>query len=316
MIRADKTHSSLREFYPAMLRAYQKDIAPRIPADKGLPIEAAMMGSTYDMMGFKEGSLTIYNSGLYLLSLEIMISSTQEAKEFGIPEAQAVDVAQLKTLLAVAKAAYEKAFWTGTYYKEASEGLRYTDVFSDTLWPQHHAQLLGLPDLAPTDHIVSHLRTAGKLLLQNKDDSGHVRGMANSMPIDGTLHPFVGLPGATPNMDVWEVGFDSREVWMGANYALAATFIETGKRLGLADLTETGVTLAKALDYQVYSPSSPGKGAFVFNEPNAYYAGDPRITRGPGMSRNLSAWDILKAAAAPSPSGKSAGGRATGTPGR
>lgn len=316
VIRADKTHSSLREFYPAMLRAYQKDIAPRIPADKGLPIEAAMMGSTYDMMGFKEGSLTIYNSGLYLLSLEIMISSTQEAKEFGIPEAQAVDVAQLKTLLAVAKAAYEKAFWTGTYYKEASEGLRYTDVFSDTLWPQHHAQLLGLPDLAPTDHIVSHLRTAGKLLLQNKDDSGHVRGMANSMPIDGTLHPFVGLPGATPNMDVWEVGFDSREVWMGANYALAATFIETGKRLGLADLTETGVTLAKALDYQVYSPSSPGKGAFVFNEPNAYYAGDPRITRGPGMSRNLSAWDILKAAAAPSPSGKSAGGRATGTPGR
>ena len=85
---------------------------------------------------------------------------------------------------------------------------------------------------------------------------------------------------------------------MGANYALAATFIEVGKRLGLADLTATGQALAKALVYQVYSPSSPGKGAFVFNEPNAYYAGNPRITRGPGMSRNLAAWDLLKAAAA------------------
>lgn len=117
------------------------------------------------------------------------------------------------------------------------------------------------------------------------------------MPLDGTLHPFVGLPGATPNMNVSEVGFDAREVWMGANYALAATFIEAGKRFGLADLTATGLALAKGLDYQVYSPSSPGKGAFVFNEPNAYYAGDPRITRGPGMSRNLAAWDLLKAAA-------------------
>ena len=84
---------------------------------------------------------------------------------------------------------------------------------------------------------------------------------------------------------------------MGANYALAATYIEEGKRFGLADLTATGVALAKALDYQVYSPSSPARGAYVFNEPNAYYAGDPTIYRGPGMSRNLAAWDLLEAAA-------------------
>jgi len=118
-------------------------------------------------------------------------------------------------------------------------------------------------------------------------------------------------------MDVSEVGFDSREVWTGANFALAATFIEVGKRFGLADLISDGQTLAKAIDYQMYSPSSPGKGAFAFNVPNAYYAGDPRITRGPGMSRNLAAWDLLKAAAATAQVTKtSGGGRATASPGR
>lgn len=296
VIRADKTHASLREFYPAMLRAYTNDIAKRIPSDKGLPVEPAFFGSTFDMMGISEGAHSVYNSGLYLLSLEIMVASTAEAKDLGLAEARSVDLARLRATLVAAKAAYEKAFWTGTYYRAASEGRRFDDLFSDTLWPQHHAQLLALPDLAPADHIVSHLRTAARLLKQNKDEAGHVRGAANSMRLDGRLYPFVGLPQAS-TMDVGENGFDSREVWMGANYALAATYIEAGKRFGHADLTEAGVALAKALDHQVYAPSSPAKGAYVFNEPNAYYAGDLTIYRGPGMSRNLAAWDLLKAAA-------------------
>jgi len=316
VIRADKTHSALREFYPSMLRAYSNDIAKRIPAGKRLPIEPALFGSTYDIMGITEGAHAVYNSGLYLLSLEIMIAATNEAKELGIPEARTVDVAQLRTTLAGAKAAYEKAFWTGSYYRVASEGRRFNDLFSDTLWPQHHAQLLGLPDLAPPDHIVSHLRTQAKLLMKNKDAAGHLRGVANLLRLDGTLYPFVGLPQAS-TMDVSENGFDSREVWMGTNYALAATYIEEGERFGLADLTATGRALAKALDYQVYSPSSPAKGAYAFNEPNAYYAGDPTIYRGPGMSRNLAAWDMLKAAAmAFSRSGASASGQSKRTPRR
>jgi uncharacterized protein (DUF608 family) len=307
VIRADKTHASLREFYPAMLRAYTNDISKRIPADKRLPIEPAFFGSTYDMMGISEGAHSVYNSGLYLLSLEIMIAATTEAKEAGVPEAGAVDVAQLRTTLEGAKAAYEKAFWTGSYYRAASEGRRFNDLFSDTLWPQHHAQLLGLPDLAPTDHIVGHLRTAAKLLMQNKDAAGHVRGAANLMRLDGTLYPFVGLPQAS-TMDVGENGFDSREVWLGANYALAATYIQEGKRFGLPDLTKTGHLLAKAIDYQVYSSSSPAKGAYVFNEAATYYAGDPTIYRGPGMSRNLAAWDLLKAAATSSGTSATNGG--------
>ena len=234
-------------------------------------------------MGIKEGAHAVYNSGLYLLSLEIVIAATTEAKELGVPEAQAVDIAQLNATLATAKATYEKTFWTGSYYRLASEGRRYNDLFSDTLWPQHHAQLLGLPDLVPADHIVSHLRTASKFLMQHKDAAGNLLGVANAMPLDGSIHPFLGLPPRNlPMEDAAENGFDSREVWMGANYALAATFIEAGKRFGLADLTATGQALAKALVYQVYSPSSPAKGAYVFNEPNAYYAGDPAIYPWPG----------------------------------
>lgn len=296
VIRADPSAAALREFYPAMLRVYTNDIAKRIPADKGLPIEPPFFGSTYDMMGNTEGAQSVYNSGLYLLSLEILIAATTEANAIDVPEAMGVDVAGLNTTLAAARAAYEKAFWTGSYYRATSEGRRFDDLFSDTLWPQHHAPLLGLPVLLPTDHIASHLRTQAKLLMQNKDATGHLRGAANLMRLDGTLYPFVGLPQAS-TMDVGENGFDAREVWMGANYALAATYLEVGANLGLADLTATGLALARALDHQVYAPSSAGKGAYVFNEPNAYYAGDPTIYRAPGVSRNLAAWDLLKAAA-------------------
>ena len=100
-IRADKTDSSLREFYPAMLRAYNNDVAKRIPADKALPIEPILFGNNYDIRGIGENSHGVYNSGLYLLSLEIMIAATQEAKALGVAEAKAVNVAQLETKLAL-----------------------------------------------------------------------------------------------------------------------------------------------------------------------------------------------------------------------
>ncbi len=299
LIRNDQSGAALREFYPAMLRAYLNDVAKRIPADKALPIEPPFFGSTYDMMGNTEGSQSVYNSGLYLLSLEIMIAATDQAHKAGIPEAVAVDPVKLASTLEKAKAAYEKAFWAGSYYRASSEGRRYDDLFSDTLWPQHHAALLGLPDIVPTDHLVTHLRTEARLIAQNKDSTGHWRGAGNLMRLDGKLYPFVGLPQAS-SMDVGENGFDAREIWMGANYALAATYIQEGQRLRKSDLTQTGIMLAQALDHQVYSPKSAGKGAFIFNEANAYYTGDAGIYRAPGVTRNLAAWDLLMAAAAAS----------------
>ena len=58
---------------------------------------------------------------------------------------------------ATSRAAYEPAFWTGSYHKFTDAGDRSTDVFADVLWPQHVAKQLGLPDIAPPARVAAHL---------------------------------------------------------------------------------------------------------------------------------------------------------------
>ena len=294
-----QTHDAalLRDIYPAMLRAWTKDVAPRIPADGVLPIDPVLFADTYDIIGVSEGASNVYNSGLYLLGLEIMGDATRNAAKLGVPAALSSDVPAFSSTLATARRAFEDTFWTDdSYYRIASEGRRYTDVLADTLWPQHEAELLDLPDLLPADHITSHLQTAFGVLLQNRDATGHLIGAPNLVPRNGQPYPFVPLPPRSLSPDqAGENGFDKGEVWLGTNYELAATFIREGQRFHSEELVSDGTTLAEAIAYQVYDPASPGGGTFSFNEPNAYAGYDPTTYRGAGMSRNLAAWDMLDA---------------------
>lgn len=298
-----QTHdpSLLREIYPAMQRAWTDDVAPRIPAGGALPIEPVLFGNTYDLLGVSQGASSVYNSGLYLLGLEIMINASRDAASLGVPSALSMNIPGLTSTLATAREAFESTFWTdNSYYRVASSGRRYTDVFSDTLWPQYQAELLGLPDLMPADHIRSQLDTEFRVLLQNKDATGHLIGAPNLVPIDGHPYPTVQLPPRSLTEEqAAENGFDKDEVWPGTNYELAATFIREGQRLRSPSLLSDGIALADAIAYQIYDPAAPAGGSFAFNEPDAYSGYDPTTYRGAGMSRNLAAWDMLAAITGP-----------------
>lgn len=107
----------LKQIYPAMVTAWTKDVVPRIPTGATFPINPALFANTYDVLGEDPDSTGVYNAGLYILGLQIMIDATNNASALGIAQAKAVDVGALPSTLASAQTAYESMFWTGSYYK-------------------------------------------------------------------------------------------------------------------------------------------------------------------------------------------------------
>lgn len=287
--RSSGNDSLLRETYPAMLRAWTHDVQPRIPQGDTLPTEPAVFASTYDVMGQSGGVHGVYNSGLYILATEIMAAATQDAKRLGISEASAVNVDALNHTRASSQAAYEAAFWTGSYYKFTDAGARSSDVFVDVLWPQHVAEQLALPDINPPERVAAHLTNTFDLLTQVKDSTGHTLGAPNLVPSGGKPYPFL------PNRPR-EVGFQAAEVWTGTNFEVAGTLIREGHRLGRPDLVADGNELAEGLVHQIYSPTAAAGGAYAFNTPEAWNGYDTTTYRAAYYVRALAAWDTYASA--------------------
>ncbi|MFC8523610.1 GH116 family glycosyl-hydrolase [Pseudarthrobacter sp. NPDC057230] len=287
--RSSGNDSLLRETYPAMLRAWTHDVQPRIPQGDTLPTEPAVFASTYDVMGQSGGVHGVYNSGLYILATEIMAAATQDAKRLGISEASALNVDALNHTRASSQAAYEAAFWTGSYYKFTDAGARSSDVFVDVLWPQHVAEQLALPDINPPERVAAHLTNTFDLLTQVKDSTGHTLGAPNLVPSGGKPYPFL------PNRPR-EVGFQAAEVWTGTNFEVAGTLIREGHRLGRPDLVADGNELAEGLVHQIYSPTAAAGGAYAFNTPEAWNGYDTTTYRAAYYVRALAAWDTYASA--------------------
>ncbi|WP_163630271.1 GH116 family glycosyl-hydrolase [Microbacterium sp. B35-04] len=295
LIRAYGAYSStgddalLRDIYPAMLRLWTHDVVPRIPQGDTLPTEAAVFASTYDVMGQSGGVHGVYTSGLYILAAEIMAAATEDAQQLGIAEASLVDVDTLKQTAATARAAYEKAFWTGSYYTFTDAGERSTDVFVDVLWPQHVAEQLGLADVNPPERVAEHLTNTFDQLTQLKDSTGHMLGAPNLVPNGGKPYPVL------PNRPR-ELGFQAAEVWTGTNFEFAGTLIQEGRRLGRPDLVANGNELAEGVVHQIYSPAAPAGGAFAFNTPEGWNGYDPTTYRAAYYARAIAAWDLYASA--------------------
>lgn len=290
--RSSGDDSLLRDAYPAMLRAWTHDVLPRIPQGDALPTEPAVFASTYDVMGQSGGVHGVYTSGLYILAADIMAAATEDAQRLGISEASTVDVDALNNTRTASQAAYESAFWTGSYYKFTDAGERSTDVFVDVLWPQHVAEQLGLADINPPERVAAHLTNTFDQLTQVKDSTGHMLGAPNLVPNGGKPYPVL------PNRPR-ELGFQAAEVWTGTNFEFAGTLIREGRRLGRPDLVADGNELAEGVVHQIYSPTAAAGGAYAFNTPEAWNGYDTTTYRAAYYVRALAAWDTYASARRP-----------------
>jgi non-lysosomal glucosylceramidase len=144
--------------------------------------------------------------------------------------------ARYASQLEIARAAYEDALWTGTYYAydETSDG-----IMADQLAGEWYARITGIPTL-PDDRVDSALNAIyeNNVLRFNDGQMGAVNGMYPDGEVDGSQQ--------------------GREVWTGTTYMLAAHMLYRG-------LDEQGWNTAYGIYKHVYET-----GGLWFRTPEAW----------------------------------------------
>ena len=293
----------LKRSYPAMLKAFQC-LENEILPDSHLP-SAAVMGrmegsqsdavsrrprtfdfqhnfkqlkwpNTFDTI-FTNGPDT-YDSGLYLLSLEIMIET---GKRLEINPSQ---IDSLSRELAEAKAEFERTFWDakqGFYAFTIGPQPGQHTVLLDTFFAQHIAERLQLPDLVDTKHYRQQLSGTYSAFMAWRDPKGRLVGAPNMLSGKGIKEwPLLGVLGS-----VQEEG-----VWPGVNYFVASTYVSAGQRFRDKNLVKDGIEMGSAVSTQIWLNEQNG---YAFNSPMHWDRGDTTWYIYPAYERELAIWDLM-----------------------
>jgi uncharacterized protein (DUF608 family) len=290
--------------YAPMLKTLRYTQAFR-PKGSHLPLDppTAAPANTYDQMPVDGHG--VYNSQLYVLSLQILAVLTPIAMRMGVPEATDAVAAELEQDLALAKAEFETIFWnpaTGRYrFCDGSGGIagkvapipesgnRLTkpvqppdSVFVDAFYAQGIAMQLGLPSLIDLQRARRHLNQVMDIYLSLKDNAGRLTGAP--CLLDPQLR--------TTPMSANEV--ELGECWVGSNYMLAAAAIRVGKKTDDRALAEKGLQLARIMASRTYGDPNDG---FAFATPECWFVDADDIYRYPAYSRARAVWQVLDALA-------------------
>jgi non-lysosomal glucosylceramidase len=262
----------LRSTYPAIMRNLSY-LQKTIPPGSYLPSDAPLFANIFDTV--PQGGVGVYDSELYLLSLEVGVAAGTEVG------ADPIYVAGLQADLTNAKAEFELTLWdpVQNYYRFNAAGPAGDAAFADTFFAQHLAEQVGLPDLVnQTDHRAELTTTYPQFL--RHDAAG-----------DPTGAPMLEEPGGLEAPDGYyppEVSF----VIPGTNYMMAADYYQTGKRYYRPDLEADAVQLASAVATQVWLNDDNG---FQFDSPFGYSDTDPTVYAYPAYSMALSIFDLMDA---------------------
>jgi non-lysosomal glucosylceramidase len=243
-----------REVWPAVVRAMAHIAAFDLDGD-GLPEHDGLPDQTYDTWPMSGPSA--YGGSLWLAGLRAAAAFAREVGEDDTARAWDADFAR-------ARESFETRLWNGRSYDYDDGGGPWSDtVMADQLVGQWFADVAGLGELVPDDHVQSALK---RIFALNVIDFGDgVRGAVNGMRPDGTID---------------KSSEQSEEVWVGTTYALAAFMIGRG-------LVEEGWTTAEGTVRVVWEQG------LWFRTPEAYdRAGNYRASL---YLRPLAIWAIEEA---------------------
>ena len=192
----------LREVWPAIQAAMQKSILFDKDGD-GLIENAGFPDQTYDTWKVKGPSA--YTGGLWLASL---LAASQIA---GLLEKK--EIAELfEKLFQQAQTSFENLLWNGQYYNyDSSHSRHHNSIMADMLAGQWYARACDLAPILNQDNI----KPALKMIY----DNNVVRFQQGEM---GAIN------GMRPDGKTDRTNMQSKEVWIGTSYALAATLLQEG----------------------------------------------------------------------------------------
>ncbi|KAM0901695.1 hypothetical protein ACQ4PT_019812 [Festuca glaucescens] len=169
-----------------------------------------------------------------------------------------------------AKSVYDK-LWNGSYFNYDDAGTKVsTSIHADQLAGQWYAKACGLSPIVDKDKSQSALEKIYSFNVMKFKDGK--RGAMNGMWPDGTLDM---------------TSMQSREIWPGVTYALAATMIQEG-------LVEEGFKTAEGVYHAAWSPEGLG---YAFQTPESWNNDDGY--RSLCYMRPLAIWSIQWALSTP-----------------
>lgn len=192
---------------------------------------------TYDI--WTATGTSAYCGGLWIAACSAMSQMAATMEQCGVTDKQGSSAythtaAKYATKAENARKVYQDQLWNGRYYQyDNSQNAHATSIMSDMCAGQWYARVCGLPPVMPSHHAVSCLRTIfqanvvsfsmGSEWAKSSVDSFEGskqctvpdgiqwKGAVNGMKANGT--------------DVENMCLQSREVWTGTTYALAATML-------------------------------------------------------------------------------------------
>ena len=292
--------SLLRYGYAPMLKALQYTQFFRPPGSH-LPMDPPSNNPPNTMDQLPIDGHGIYNSQLYLLSLQILSTLTPRAMRLGVAEATTQMQATLDQELAAAKAEFEKIFWnpaTGRYrYCDGTGGIggRTGDIrghFKPVLPPdtihlesfyaQGIAMQLGLPDLVDLQHARTHLNNVLDKFTRFRDAAGNILGAP--LVLDAQFNYF------GKELHTTEIN----EVLPGTAYPAAAAAVLIGKKTGDKALIAKALKIGEGVAYQTYDNENNG---YAFATPESWFVDSVDVSRFPAYVRARSVWSLLDAVA-------------------
>jgi uncharacterized protein (DUF608 family) len=272
------------------------------PAGSHLPMDPPSNNPPNTMDQVPVDGHGIYNSQLYLLSLQIISKLIPRAIQLKIPEATPELQGMIDAELVAAKAEFEKLFWnpvTGRYrFCDGTGGIagRHGTIFGlykpvlppdaihlESFFAQGIAMQLGLPDLIDLQHAGTHLNNVLDKFTRFKDAAGNSVGAP--LVLDSNFNNF-GL--ATHSTEI-------SDVLPGVAYMAAASAVRIGKKLGDMSLVAKALKVGEGVAYQTYKNENNG---YAFATPEGYVVDAPEVSHFPGYVRARSVWSLVDAVSA------------------
>jgi hypothetical protein len=224
----------------------------------------------------------IYDSELYLLSLEVMIEAGKQNGE------ATSTIENWKHELAAGKAEAELIFWD-----PAQKWYRYTEYVKgsaallDTFFAQHVAERLNLPDLVDLTHYREEMSLHYDAFMAHRDKRGELVGPTNMI-----LPPGVAEWPLLINLFGMHTAFQEPDVWSSTGYLAASAWYHAGVRFADPQLMTEGIAMGVSVADQIWKHDENG---FAFDSPLGWKSYNPALYTYPGYSSPLGVWDVLDA---------------------
>ena len=252
--------------------------------------------------GFPDQTYDVWSaSGVHAYCGGLWVAACSAAAAMAAVMGDKVGEVRFLLLHSRAQSVYMSKLWNGSYLLYDSSSSYHSDsIMADSMCGHAYSRLCGLPSVMPAEAAVSCYQTIFDFNVLKFSEIAHKKGRGRTAGHQGA--PLIGaVNGMRPNGTVDQTCMQSREVWTGVTYFLAAGLLaeshEHQRRESVeaedgldGDIDQASATRLREMAFDTANGVARGKElfGFHFNTPEAWEADG--AYRSAGYMRPLSVW--------------------------